>query len=161
MFNLQKPMFADRRVRQALAMLWDFEWSNRQMMRGMYIRQQSYFSNTPLAASELPDAQELKILEPLRDQVPDEVFNKVFEAPKTDGSGVIRDKQLQALDLLEQAGETLGGLGHRFCGVAHLARQGAAPRGQFRLKPSAPRTKPVLHQARNTVGHLLNGNRAH
>jgi microcin C transport system substrate-binding protein len=103
-FNLQKPMFADRRVRQALAMLWDFEWSNRQMMRGMYIRQQSYFSNTQLAASELPDAQELKILEPLRGQVPEEVFTKVFEAPKTDGSGVIRDKQLQALELLEQAG---------------------------------------------------------
>ena len=48
-FNLQKPMFQDRRVRQALAMLWDFEWSNRQMMRDMYIRQQSFFSNTTLA----------------------------------------------------------------------------------------------------------------
>jgi microcin C transport system substrate-binding protein len=40
-------MFQDRRVRQALAMLWDFEWSNRQMMRNMYIRQQSFFSNRP------------------------------------------------------------------------------------------------------------------
>ncbi|MNX68868.1 Bacterial extracellular solute-binding protein, family 5 [compost metagenome] len=103
-FNLQKPMFQDRRVRQALVMLWDFEWSNRQMMRDMYIRQQSFFSNTDLAARQLPDAGELAILEPLRGQIPDEVFTKVFEAPKTDGSGVIRDKQLQALDLLEQAG---------------------------------------------------------
>ncbi|KAF0864344.1 extracellular solute-binding protein [Pseudomonas sp. LD120] len=103
-FNLDRPVFQDRRVRQALAMLWDFEWSNRQMMRNLYIRQQSFFSNTSLAARSLPDAEELKILEPLRGQIPDEVFTQVFEAPKTDGSGVIRDKQLQALALLRQAG---------------------------------------------------------
>ena len=103
-FNLQRPQFQDRRVRQALAMLWDFEWSNRQMMRNVYVRQQSFFSNTDLAARQLPDAAERAILEPLRGQVPDEVFDQVFEAPKTDGSGVIRDKQLQALALLEQAG---------------------------------------------------------
>ncbi|MGN8342640.1 extracellular solute-binding protein [Pseudomonas sp. SMV71] len=103
-FNLQRPQFQDRRVRQALAMLWDFEWSNRQMMRNLYVRQQSFFSNTDLAAQQLPDAGERAILEPLRGQIPDEVFTQVFEAPKTDGSGVIRDKQLQALALLEQAG---------------------------------------------------------
>lgn len=105
-FNLQKPMFQDRRVRQALAMLWDFEWANRQMMRNLYIRQQSYFSNSPLAATQLPDAQELAILEPLRGQIPDEVFTQVFKAPTTDGTGMIRDKQLQALALLEEAGWT-------------------------------------------------------
>ncbi|MFK0310538.1 extracellular solute-binding protein [Pseudomonas sp. NPDC090233] len=103
-FNLDRPQFKDRRVRQALAMLWDFEWSNRQMMRNMYIRQQSAFSNTPLAARELPDASELQLLEPLRGKVPDEVFSRVFTAPVTDGSGIIRQQQLQALALLEQAG---------------------------------------------------------
>lgn len=103
-FNLNRPVFKDRRVRQALAMLWDFEWSNRQMMRNMYIRQQSYFSNSALAATALPTPEELHILEPLRGKVPDEVFNQVFQAPKTDGSGFIRDKQLQALQLLEDAG---------------------------------------------------------
>ncbi|MBK5001453.1 ABC transporter substrate-binding protein [Pseudomonas sp. S31] len=103
-FNLDRPQFKDRRVRQALAMLWDFEWSNRQMMRNLYIRQQSVFSNTPLAARELPDAAELKLLEPLRGKVPDEVFSQVFEAPVTDGSGIIRAQQLQALALLQQAG---------------------------------------------------------
>ena len=105
-FNVQKPMFQDRRVRQALAMLWDFEWANRQMMRNLYIRQKSYFSNSPLAATQLPDAQELAILEPLRGQIPDEVFTQVFKAPTTDGTGMIRDKQLQALALLEAAGWT-------------------------------------------------------
>ncbi|QXI50106.1 extracellular solute-binding protein [Pseudomonas anuradhapurensis] len=103
-FNLDQPPFKDRRVRQALGMLWDFEWSNRQMMRNLYIRQQSVFSNTPLAARQLPDAGELQLLEPLRGQVPDEVFSKVFSAPVTDGSGIIRQQQLQALALLEQAG---------------------------------------------------------
>ncbi len=103
-FNLKQPVFQDRRVRQALAMLWDFEWSNRQMMRNLYIRQQSVFSNTPLAARALPDAQELKLLEPLRGQVPDEVFSQVYTAPVTDGSGIIRPQQLQALALLQAAG---------------------------------------------------------
>jgi len=103
-FNLQKPMFQDRRVRRAIAMLWDFEWSNRQMMRSMYLRQRSYFSHSALAATELPDAEELKILEPWRGKIPDEVFTQVFEAPKTDGSGNIRAEQLQALKLLEAAG---------------------------------------------------------
>ena len=103
-FNLDRPMFQDRRVRQALAMLWDFEWTNRQMMRNMYIRQNSYFSNSPLAATQLPSESELKILEPLRGKIPPEVFSEVFHTPKTDGTGFIRDKQLQALALLEEAG---------------------------------------------------------
>jgi microcin C transport system substrate-binding protein len=103
-FNLNRPLFKDRRVRQALAMLWDFEWSNRQMMRNLYLRQQSFFSNSELAASAPPTADELKILEPLRGKVPDEVFSQVFQAPKTDGTGFIRDKQLQALKLLGEAG---------------------------------------------------------
>ncbi|AJQ47326.1 extracellular solute-binding protein [Pseudomonas putida] len=103
-FNLDQPQFKDRRVRQALGMLWDYEWSNRQMMRNLYIRQQSVFSNTPLAARQLPDAGELKLLDPLRGKVPDEVFTTVFTAPVTDGSGIVRKQQLHALDLLEQAG---------------------------------------------------------
>jgi microcin C transport system substrate-binding protein len=103
-FNLSRPVFQDRRVRQALAMLWDFEWSNRQLMRNLYIRQQSYFSNSPLAASAPPTPAELAILEPLREQVPPQVFGQPFQAPKTDGSGFIRDKQLQALQLLAEAG---------------------------------------------------------
>ncbi|AZC96536.1 ABC transporter, periplasmic substrate-binding protein yejA [Pseudomonas chlororaphis subsp. piscium] len=105
-FNLQKPQFQDRRVRQAIAMLWDFEWSNRQMMRSLYLRQQSFFSHSELAAAALPDAEELKILEPWRGQVPEEVFSQVFQAPRTDGSGIIRPQQLQALKLLEAAGWT-------------------------------------------------------
>lgn len=108
-FNLDRAMFKDRRTRQALAMLWDFEWTNRQMMRQMYIRQQSVFSNTALAARALPDAGELALLEPLRGQVPDEVFSQVFTAPVSDASGIIRPQQLQALALLKQAGWRVDG----------------------------------------------------
>lgn len=103
-FNLARPMFQDRRVRRALALLWDFEWSNRQLMRNVYIRQQSFFSNSPLAATQPPTPAELHVLEPLRGQVPDDVFGAAFQAPKTDGTGIIRGKQLQALKLLADAG---------------------------------------------------------
>ncbi|MEX6664969.1 extracellular solute-binding protein [Pseudomonas sp. W2-17] len=103
-FNLDKPMFQDRRVREALAMLWDFEWVNGQIMRNFYVREQTYFPKSEMAATELPDAKELSILEPLRGQIPDEVFDQVWRAPKTDGSGYIRDKQLKALKLLADAG---------------------------------------------------------
>ena len=103
-FNLQNPFFQDRRVRQALSLLWDFEWTNKQMMRSFYVRQQSYFPKSEMAATALPDARELQILEPLRGKIPDEVFTQVYQAPKTDGSGYIRDKQLQALALLKEAG---------------------------------------------------------
>ena len=105
-FNLQNPIFEDRRVRQAISLLWDFEWTNKQMMRGFYVRQNSFWPKSEMAATALPDAEELKILEPLRGQIPDEVFTTVYEAPKTDGSGYIRDKQLQALKLLAEAGWT-------------------------------------------------------
>ena len=103
-FNLDNPILADRRVRQALALLWDFEWTNRSLMYDAYHRQRSFFSNSELAAKTLPDADELKVLEPLRSQLPPEVFTQVFNPPATDGSGIIRDQQLQALALLQAAG---------------------------------------------------------
>jgi microcin C transport system substrate-binding protein len=103
-FNLKNPVFQDRRVRQALSLLWDFDWANQHMMRDFYIRQSSYFPKSEMAAVQLPDARELQILEPLRGKIPDEVFTQVYQSPKTDGSGYIRDKQLEALKLLAEAG---------------------------------------------------------
>ncbi|CAH0145024.1 hypothetical protein SRABI111_00803 [Pseudomonas carnis] len=103
-FNLQRPLFQDRRVREALSLLWDFDWTNRQIMHSMYLRQHSFFSRSELAASQLPDAAERAILEPWRGQVPEEVFDQVYQPPHTDGSGRIRPQQAQALKLLEAAG---------------------------------------------------------
>ncbi|WP_421862258.1 extracellular solute-binding protein [Motiliproteus sp.] len=102
--NSRRPLFADSRVRQALAYAFDFEWTNKNIFYNAYTRTHSYFSNSEMAATELPDAEELKILEPIRDQLPTEVFTQVYRAPNTDGSGKLRQQLRQGLRLLKQAG---------------------------------------------------------
>lgn len=102
--NTRRPLLHDRRVREALGLLFDFEWTNRQLFNGAYTRTTSYFDNSEMAATGLPDADELKILEPLRGQIPDEVFERPFELPRTEANGIIRDQQRQAYKLLMDAG---------------------------------------------------------
>jgi len=103
-FNLRKDIFKDRRVREAIALLFDFEWTNKQLFYGSYIRTHSFFENSELAARGLPSEQELKILEPLRGSIPDEVFTQAFTTPVNDGSGIIRERRLEAWRLLQEAG---------------------------------------------------------
>jgi microcin C transport system substrate-binding protein len=103
-FNTRRPLFRDRNVRAALAALFDFEWTQANLMYGQYRRSTSFFANSDLAASGPPSPAELAILEPYRGKEPDEVFSRAFEPPKTDGSGQIRQNQRLALDLLHQAG---------------------------------------------------------
>lgn len=104
--NTRRDKFRDRRVRQAIGLVFDFEWTNKNLFYGQYARTKSFFSNSELASSGLPSADELKILEPLRGQVPDAVFTKAYEPPKTDGSGNIRANLRQGLALLKEAGWT-------------------------------------------------------
>jgi microcin C transport system substrate-binding protein len=108
-FNERRPMFSDPRVRQALGYAFDFEWSNKNLFYGAYTRTRSYFSNSELASRGLPGPDELKVLEPFRGKVPDEVFSKAYQPPTTDGSGNIRDNLRQALTLLAAAGWTVKG----------------------------------------------------
>ncbi|MDQ0740110.1 extracellular solute-binding protein [Pseudomonas sp. W4I3] len=103
-FNTRKPMFQDVRVRKAISLLLDFEWSNKQLFNGAYTRTRSYFENSEMAATGLPGPDELAILEPLRDKIPAEVFTQSFEPSKTDGSGMIRAQQREAYQLLQEAG---------------------------------------------------------
>ena len=105
-FNLRRPMFADRNVRAALGLAFDFEWMNRALFRGSFKRIESYFPNSELAASHLPSEGELALLAPLRDQAPPEVFGPAFRAPTTDGSGDegLRPNLRKAMGLLEAAG---------------------------------------------------------
>ncbi len=103
-FNIRRPQYQDRRVRQALALTFDFEWANKNLFFGQYTRTQSYFSNSELAAQGLPSPAELKFLEPLKGQIPDEVFTKAYAAPNTDGSGKSRRLLRQAKRLLDSAG---------------------------------------------------------
>jgi len=103
-FNIRRPLLQDRRVREALALLFDFEWTNRQLFNGAYTRTRSYFDNSELASSGLPDKAELKLLEPLRGNIPEEVFEQPFDLPKTDANGIIREQQRRAYRLLTEAG---------------------------------------------------------
>jgi microcin C transport system substrate-binding protein len=103
-YNLRRPLFQDARVRQALAYAFDFEWSNKNLFYGLYTRTRSYFDNSELAATGMPQGEELKILEPFRGKVPDDVFAKEYDPPKYDGSGNIRDGLREALKLLKDAG---------------------------------------------------------
>lgn len=103
-FNLRRPVFQDRRVREAISLLFDFEWANKQLFYGAYKRTNSYFANSELAATGLPEEAELKLLEPLRDKLPPEVFTQEFKTPVTDGSGIIREQNRRAYQLLTAAG---------------------------------------------------------
>jgi microcin C transport system substrate-binding protein len=108
-FNTRKDLFKDPRVRQALSYLFDFEWTNKNLFYDAYTRTESYFSNSELASSGLPSSDELKILEKYKGQIPDEVYTKAYEPPKTDGSGNLRNNMRQALRLLEEAGWSVKG----------------------------------------------------
>lgn len=103
-FNLRKPLFKDRKVREALAKAFDFEWANKNLFFNSYIRSLSFFSNSDLASSGLPQGEELKILEPFKDQLPKELFNKEFKLPITNGSGNDRKILAEADKLLKEAG---------------------------------------------------------
>lgn len=103
-FNIRKPMFQDVRVRKAISLLMDFEWTNKQLFNGAYTRTRSYFENSDMAATGLPSPAELAILEPLRGRIPDEAFTQAFAPAKTDASGMIRTQQREAYQLLQEAG---------------------------------------------------------
>lgn len=102
-FNIQRPIFADPRVRMALNYALDFEWMNKYLFYNQYTRTRSYFQNTKYAAVGLPGKEELKILESLQGRIPDEVFTKEYQPPVTDGSGNIRSQVRSALRLLKEA----------------------------------------------------------
>ncbi|WP_417580462.1 extracellular solute-binding protein [Nitrincola sp.] len=105
--NTRRSLFEDAQVRYALAHAFDFEWTNRAIFYDAYKRSHSYFSNSEMAADELPSAEELAILEPLREQLPEEVFTQVYRAPQTDGDGNIRTQIREGLRLLAKSGWNL------------------------------------------------------
>ena len=105
--NTRRTLFQDPRVRQALGYAFDFEWSNRTLFNGQYTRTTSYFSNSELASSGLPQGEELALLEHYRGRIPDTVFNQVFIIPVTDGSGRPRENLRKATALLKDAGWTV------------------------------------------------------
>ncbi|HRI76840.1 MAG TPA: extracellular solute-binding protein [Alphaproteobacteria bacterium] len=108
-FNTRRAVFADPQVRAALNYAFDFEWSNRQFAYGTYTRTGSYFANSELASSGLPQGRELEILEAFRGKVPEEVFTQAYKNPVTSGSGNdMRTHLAKARAMLEAAGWKMG-----------------------------------------------------
>jgi len=106
-FNLRNPLFQDRRVRAALGMAFDFEWANNKLFFNEYTRSASYFSNSDLAAKNLPEGLELEYLSPFKDQLPPEVFTQQLTPFSTGPLNTLRDNLRNAKKILAEAGWTV------------------------------------------------------
>ena len=102
--NTRRAKFQDVRVRQALVLAFDFEWTNRNQFYGLYKRTASFFENSAMKAAGPPSAEELALLAPYRDQLPSAAFGEAVLPPVSDGSGQDRLLLRQASELLEAAG---------------------------------------------------------
>ena len=103
-FNTRRPLFKDPRIREAICLAFDFEWTNKNIMYGSYKRTTSYFENSPMKAVGAPGPEELALLEPWRGKVADEVFGEPWLPPVSDGSGSDRAMLRRADDMLRAAG---------------------------------------------------------
>lgn len=103
-FNIQRPIFEDRKVREAIGLAFDFEWMNKALFYGAYSRANSYFQNTEYAARDYPHADELILLAPMKKDLPPEVFTSIYNPPKSNGNGFDRENLLKAMTLLKEAG---------------------------------------------------------
>jgi microcin C transport system substrate-binding protein len=103
-FNTRREPFKDPRIREALGLCFDFEWTNKNVMYSSYKRVISYFQNSAMEAVGPPGPEELKILAPLRGKVPDSVFGDPYVPPVSDGSGSDRALLRRANEMLLAAG---------------------------------------------------------
>ncbi len=107
LMNTRKELFSDRKVREAMGLAFDFEWTNKSLFFDQYSRSNSFFSNSYLAATGLPAGLELTFLEKYRDQLPPEVFTRPLQAPVTEGKTGLRNNLRRAKGLLGEAGWTI------------------------------------------------------
>ncbi len=105
--NVRRPLFKDRLVRKALGLAFDFEWTNSSLFFDQYTRCNSYFSNSDLAATNLPGTLELQYLNGHKALLPPEVFSEPLQAPSTAPPHNLRQNLREAKELLEQAGWTV------------------------------------------------------
>lgn len=102
--NQRREHFRDPRVREAIALCFDFEWTQKNLFYGSYERSQSVFEQSDFKASGKPSAQELALMEPLRDRLPEAIFGEALLQTPSDGSGRDRKNLRRASELLSQAG---------------------------------------------------------
>ena len=145
--NTRRDKFKDPRVREALGNAFDFEWTNKTIMYGAYVRTHSPFQNSDLMANGPPSPEEVALLEPFRGKVPDEVFGLPFVPPVSDGSGQDRTLLRKAVQLLQDAG----------CAIKdgkRLTPQGEVFRIEFLLdEPAFQAASHALHQESRHAGH--------
>ncbi|OCK60539.1 extracellular solute-binding protein [Bradyrhizobium sp. LMTR 3] len=109
-FNTRRPMFSDIRVRQALTLLFDFEWINRNYFFGLYARAAGFFAGSELSAYARPaDEHERELLKPFAARIRPDILDGTYRLPATDGSGRDRTTLRSALKLLSEAGYDLDG----------------------------------------------------
>ena len=107
--NSRRATFEQTRVREALGLMFDFEWTNRTLFNGAYKRASSFYPNSEFSASGIPQGHEWLMLSPWRNQLPPELFSQAFALPQTDGRGIPRETMRQALGLLAESGWKLSG----------------------------------------------------
>ena len=113
-FNMRKPKFQDRRVREAIGMMFNFEWSNDTLFYGSYQRLDSFWENAPMQAEGMLEGEELAVLEPFRSQLPDTVFTEPAFVPPVSTTRKTDRKLVRAANkLLEEAGWVIDDDGKR------------------------------------------------
>ena len=105
--NTRRQNLKDVRVREALTLAFDYDWYDRVITQGFYTRPDSYFSQTSFAAVGLPDAAEVALLAPFRDQLPPRLFTQPFGRTRSPGVGRNRGVLLRARELLRESGWTV------------------------------------------------------
>jgi peptide/nickel transport system substrate-binding protein len=104
-FNLRHPIFDDVRVREALGMVFDFEWINANLLDGLYVRTKSFFDASELASTGRPaSAAERSLLAPFPDAVRDDILEGRWQPPMTNGAGIDRVWPKRAIAKLAEAG---------------------------------------------------------
>ena len=146
-FNTRREKFRDPRVREAIGLCFDFEWTNANVMFDTYVRTRSFFEGSDLVASGPPSPEELALLDPFRDRLPAELlFAEPFQPPVSDKSGQDRRLLSRAAQLLKEAGS-------RSPRNRHEARQRRTARHRVpRQQPGAAPAHPPFIKNLKLVG---------
>ena len=102
--NMRREIFKDVKVRQAISLMFDYQWTNKNIFSNAYSRSETHFPNSIMGSRGLPSDKELALLAPYRDQLPKEVFTDEFAFPDYESPQHLRRNMRLAMKLLQEAG---------------------------------------------------------